>query len=387
MFGKKDTKEELDAKAVQDGSQGKELESKKRNPFHVPLVVSGVLLVLLVAAFVGGTIYLKVVQRQKEEREAAASLELQEQEQRALEEAARAQAEEELEKRIAQARMDGYTDGEKEVLTHIRYQIENGTSIVEILRLLYQDQLVVASGGQYHFIPRDPNLKQNEYQIENLITTDDGELQYYQNGSMTSYKGIDVSKFQGKIDWQKVAQDGVVFAFIRAGYRGYGENGTLVEDESARDNLQGANDAGIKTGVYLYTQAITKEEAVEEANLVLDVIASYKIECPVVIDVEKVSKAGARMNALDAKTRTEIVKTFCETIAAAGYKPMIYHNLEMGALMLEIDQLEAYEKWFAYYNKEFYYPYAYQVWQYSDKGRVQGISGDVDMNIAFEPLW
>ena len=362
-------------------------EGEQRNPFHVPLVVTGILLFLLIAGFIGGSIYLKLLELQKKEQEVAAAFEQQEQERKTMEEAARAQAQEEVKKRLDEAKREGYAAGERDLLVHVQAQIESGSSIVEVLRLLYQDQLVVASGGKYHFIPRNNELKRNDYQMENLIVTDAGELQYYQNGAMTSYKGIDVSKFQGKIDWQKVARDGVTFAFIRVGYRGYGENGKLMEDELARANLQGANEAGVKAGVYFYTQAITKEEAVEEANMVLDIIAPYQIDCPVVIDVERVSTASGRMNLIDEQTRTEVVKTFCETVANAGYRPMIYHNLEMGTLLLNIEQLEAYEKWFAYYNTDFYYPYAYQVWQYSDKGKVQGIAGNVDMNIAFVPLW
>lgn len=381
---------EPDKRAETEGKHAEQLADhadRKRNPFHVPLMLTGILLALLTVAFIGGTVYLQMKQKEQADQEAAAALELQEQEQKALEEAARAQAQAELERRIQEAKREGYGEGERDMLIHIQAQIESGSSIVEVLRLLYQDQLVLASGGQYHFIPRNPELKQNDYQKENLITLGNGELQYFQNGAMSSYKGIDVSKFQGKIDWKKVAEDGVTFAFIRVGYRGYGEKGVLMEDENARTNLEGANAAGIKTGVYFYTQAITKDEAVEEAKMVLDIIAPYQIDCPVVIDVEKVSKSDGRMNALDVQTRTEVVKAFCDAVAQAGYRPMIYHNLEMGALMLDIGQLEDYEKWFAYYNLEFYYPYAYQVWQYSDKGKVQGISGDVDMNIAFVPLW
>lgn len=361
-------------------------EKTKKNPFRLPLILFGILFVILAIAFVGGSIYLKAVQRQ-EAREAAALLARQEEERRALEEAAKRQAEEEIARRLEEARQDGRSEGERLVLEQIQSNLDNGASVVEILRLLYKDQLVVASGGKYHFIPIDPELQKNDYAMENLVILDSGEVQYVKGGEVTSYKGIDVSKFQGKIDWKKVAEDGVKFAFVRVGFRGYGEKGVLAEDETARDNLKGANDAGIKVGVYFYTQAITREEAIEEVNMVLDMIAPYQIDCPVVIDVERVSSASGRMNALDAQTRTEIVKTFCESIDAAGYHPMIYHNLEMAAVMLDIAELEKYDKWFAYYKNEFYYPYAYQVWQYSDKGRVQGISGDVDMNVAFVPIW
>ena len=140
-------------------------------------------------------------------------------------------------------------------------------------------------------------------------------------------------------------------------------------------------------GVYFYTQAINEEEVLAEAELVLQKIAPYKVECPVVYDVEKVSDANGRMNALSAKERTDLTLLFCETIAEAGYEPMIYYNMEMAALMLELERLEEYEKWFAYYNQDLYFPYDYKIWQYSHTGKVNGIKGEVDLNISFEPIW
>ena len=121
--------------------------------------------------------------------------------------------------------------------------------------------------------------------------------------------------------------------------------------------------------------------------MVTDIIRGYRIDCPIVVDVERVSSASARMNQLDVKLRTDVVKAFCDEVIKAGYRPMIYHNLEMGAVLLDISKLEEYDKWFAYYNGDLYYPYDYKVLQYSDKGRVSGITGDVDLNIAFEPIW
>ncbi|MCM1091242.1 MAG: glycoside hydrolase family 25 protein [Butyrivibrio sp.] len=201
-----------------------------------------------------------------------------------------------------------------------------------------------------------------------------------------SHKGIDVSRFQGNINWSAVAQDGVEFAFIRVANRGYG-TGSLVMDERFKSNIEGAMAAGIHVGVYMFSQAITEAEVIEEANLVLDRLAPYDVKCPIVIDVEKVSDSSARMNQLSVEERTQLTLLFCQTIEAAGYKPMIYHNLEMGALMLDVAALEEYDKWFAYYNDDMYYPYDYKIWQYSDKGRVNGIGTNVDMNICFEPFW
>ncbi len=293
---------------------------------------------------------------------------------REAEEAAANQAEEAAEARAA------------EILGGIKNSLESGVSTVETLREYYPEHLVLVSGGQFHFVPVKDTLQKNNYTEDCLNITESGEFQYVQDGQVVSYKGIDVSRHQGTIDWQKVAADGVEFAFIRVALRGYG-TGKLVEDEYFEANVKGAINAGIKVGVYIYSQAINEEEVLEEAAFVLEKIAPYKIECPVVYDVEMVSGADGRMNRLTAEERTNLAALFCQTIENAGYKPMIYHNMEMAALKINLEELEAYDKWFAYYNSNFYYPYQYDVWQYSEKGKIDGIDGDVDLNISFVPLW
>ena len=138
---------------------------------------------------------------------------------------------------------------------------------------------------------------------------------------VVSHKGIDVSKHQGNIDWTKVAADGVEFAFIRVGLRGYGTEGKLVEDEYFEQNIKGALQAGIKVGVYFYSQAITDAELLEEANLVLEKVKPYNIELPIVFDVEKVSGGKGRANELSVEERTRLTALFCQTVQDAGYKP------------------------------------------------------------------
>ncbi len=287
---------------------------------------------------------------------------------------------EELEQIKAEAKQEGID----EVLDSLAASINNKT-VVGALRPLYKDDLIVASNGDYHFVPINKELKMNSYVEENLRVLDNGYVEYVENGTVVSHKGIDVSKHQGDIDWAKVAADGVEFAFIRVGNRGYG-TGAVVEDPQFTANIVGATSNGIKVGVYFFSQAITVEEAKEEARFVLEKIAPYKISCPVVLDVEKVSDSEARMNKISSEQRTENTIAFLEAIEEAGYKSMLYHNMEMSTLMLDMTKLEKYEKWFAYYNKEFYYPYEYSVWQYSAKGKVNGITGDVDLNIAFQ-MW
>lgn len=299
----------------------------------------------------------------------------------------------ELDQQLAKAKADADQEAElaaaqrqDEILNGIRQSLENGTTMVETLRPLYPDQLVLVSNGSFCFVPIKDTIAHNTYDAANLQKLENGEYQYLQNGEVISHKGIDVSKFQGKIDWKKVADNGVEFAIIRVGLRGYG-SGKLVEDEYFEDNIKGALSAGIKVGVYIYSQALDETELLEEANFVLEKIAPYKIECPVVYDVEKVANADGRMNNLTVEERTQLTKLFCDTIQAAGYKPMIYHNMEMGVLMVNLEELADYDKWFAYYKDDFYYPYEYKMWQYSEKGHVDGVDGEVDLNISFAPLW
>lgn len=296
-------------------------------------------------------------------------------------------SQEELDARVAEAILEARDQGMEEVLDAIMESMSEGRAPLDTVKSLFPDHIIVASDGRYHFVPINYELAQNQLLIENLNILESGEIQYMLDGQVISHRGIDVSKFQGAIDWNKVAGDGVEFAFIRVGYRGWGSSGRLVEDEYFEKNIQGALKAGIKVGVYFYSQAITEEEAVEEANFVLERIAPYNVECPVVFDVEKVSEDKARMNLITLEERTQVTKAFCQTVKDAGYKPMIYHNTQMGALMLDLTELEEFDKWFAAYTNTLYYPYEYKVWQYSDKGRVPGIKGDVDLNICFAPLW
>lgn len=291
----------------------------------------------------------------------------------------------ELDEYVAKAIADAEEKGAQKVLDSLEEGVNSGETLVEVLRTLYADKMVVASSGKYHFVPINESLKQNNLAAEGLMLKSDGTVEYVENGQVISYKGIDVSKHQGEIDWAKVAADGVKFAFIRVGNRGYG-SGAIVEDAQFEANIKGAISNGIQVGVYFFSQAINEQEAMEEAKFVLDKIAPYKVQCPIVIDVEKVADSEARMNKISSEQRTANTLVFLQAVEDAGYEAMLYHNMEMGLLMLDLAQFEEYNKWFAYYNKEIYYPYAFDVWQYSDKGRVNGINGDVDLNISFK-LW
>ena len=196
---------------------------------------------------------------------------------------------------------------------------------------------------------------------------------------------IDVSKFQGDIDWNLVAQDGIDQAIVRIGFRGYG-NGSLAPDPYFRQNLEGAAAAGLDTGVYFFTQAITVEEAIEEADYVLGLLGGFALTMPVFIDVEMITYDTARLDEanLSPAQQTEICKAFCSTIEAGGYEAGIYANKYYLTTMMDADALaEKYTIWLANYTTETNYAGEYQIWQYSENGIVNGINHVVDMNVSY----
>lgn len=270
-----------------------------------------------------------------------------------------------------------------EFLDKMKELMLSGDGTLAMLRYFYPDEIVVVDAGEYYFFPISDDLAQHTYDLNQFVKDGDQVMNYYDNSQWIAHKGIDVSKYQQEIDWEEVAADGVEYAFIRLGIRGY-TKGEIQEDENFKDNIKGALNNEIGVGVYFFTQAVSVEEAEEEAQFVLDALEPYPVEHPVVIDVESVSNTNARTKDLTKEERTQYCIAFCEKIKAAGYTPMIYGNMKTFMLMLDLAQLEEYDKWVAFYDEPMYYPYAFKIWQYTDKGRVAGIEGDVDLNISFE---
>lgn len=204
--------------------------------------------------------------------------------------------------------------------------------------------------------------------------------------------GIDVSKYQGTIDWSKVKESGVEFAMIRVGYRAK-STGEIFEDPTARYNMQEAQAAGIKIGAYFFSSAVTKEEARAEAAFTKDIIAKYRITYPVAYNCEDFQSADSRQYGLDASTRTELACAFLDEISAAGYTPMFYASkgeLE-GNAQWNTDTLSSrYKIWVAQYPNQPYpqtsassYTGTHAMWQYTGQGIVAGISKKTDVNIAY----
>ena len=215
-----------------------------------------------------------------------------------------------------------------------------------------------------------------------LEDADRTEIKKLQNATGNSHVGIDVSKWNGDIDWDKVRNAGVEFAIIRAGYRG-SSTGSLVEDPYFAANIKGATASGLPVGVYFFTQAVTEVEAVEEASVVLQLVKEYKLEYPIFIDTEGAGGSG-RADGLDVETRTLVCEAFCRTIENAGYSAGVYASRNWYNNNLHTDRLDNdYNIWLAEYRSVPLYQGYYQVWQYTSKGRVDGIEGNVDMDISY----
>lgn len=215
-----------------------------------------------------------------------------------------------------------------------------------------------------------------------LADADKTEIQKLQATSGNAKVGIDVSKWNGIIDWDKVKNAGVQFAIVRAGYRG-SVTGSLVEDPQFVANMKGAAAAGIPVGVYFFTQATDEKEAVEEASAVLELIRDFQLSYPVFIDTEGAGGNG-RADGLGAETRTLVCEAFCRTVENAGYTAGVYASRNWYNNNLQTARLENYHIWLAEYRSVPLYQGYYKTWQYTSKGKVDGIEGRVDINITYE---
>lgn len=221
-------------------------------------------------------------------------------------------------------------------------------------------------------IPPDPN------------PYDRYDFQYNRNNylllqNVRSYPGVDVSAYQGNIDWNTVKASGIEFAIIRLGYRGYG-SGKLVKDDYAVKNLEGARKAGLKVGAYFFSQALNTKEVDEEIAFMMDVLDGFLPDMPLVLDWE-IPTADARTARMDARTLTDIQLHYCKQITEKGYEPMIYFNWHQSENLYYLSELEDYPFWLALYQDRMTYPWKVEMWQYTCTGRVPGIQGDVDINV------
>ena len=246
----------------------------------------------------------------------------------------------------------------------------------------HEGQIYVHDGANMVWLTPHENFAVSPLRRWQFVTLNDKP--HYQGSDFTTSRGIDLSVFQGDVDWDKAAADGVEFAIIRLGYRGYGK-GALQPDELFTSHLDGAHAAGIDTGAYFFSQALTAEEGREEAQYVLEQLDGRRMEMPIYFDWEPIAVEDSRTNGYDYAHLTDSAVAFCQTIEAAGYRAGVYINRQQGYYHYDLRRLADYSLWVADYNSYPDFYYRFDMWQYTASGQLDGIDIQVDMNLMFVP--
>lgn len=232
---------------------------------------------------------------------------------------------------------------------------------------------VTMNPAEFRRLPLEDNpYSPTDFQMENgYLTCTAGE----------SVLGIDVSSYQQEIDWEAVKAAGVEYVFIRVGWRGT-ESGNLNEDKRAQEYYKGAKAAGLRIGAYFFSQAISMEEAAEEAAFAVKVVKGWKLDLPLVYDWEYAGETSRTAN-MDRRTLTDCTRVFCRRVEDAGLAPMIYFNVSQAQHLLYLEELTEFPFWLAQYREGLDYPYRVDYWQYTGEGIVPGINVPVDLNLWF----
>lgn len=237
------------------------------------------------------------------------------------------------------------------------------------------------SDGSSEWIAIDNKRSLNTYDFTNAVIND-SKMKYSVDGKITSFVGIDVSRYQKDIDYAQVKNAGIQFVMIRVGSRGY-QTGVLALDEYFERNIKAATEAGLDVGVYFYSQAINVAEATEEAKLVVQALQGYKLTYPVAFVMEPVENDIARIDTLTKDERSMITATFVNTVASSGYKTLIYGDEEWLVKKIDLTKMPTIPVWLEDESGMPDYPYQYSMLRYATDGSVYGISGDVNMDICF----
>jgi len=241
--------------------------------------------------------------------------------------------------------------------------------------------LIQYAGGEEEWVLISPYLPKHNYDFTKLVCQSN-IMKYYEDGKQISYVGADISKYQDYVDFVKLKKAGVDYVMLRVGARGY-SSGQIVIDEYFSDNIKRASDAGLEVGLYFYSQAVTEEEAIEEAEIVLENIQDYDITWPIAFCMEYMDNDTARVEALSKTEKTAIARAFLEKIREAGYLPMIYGDKEWLIKRIDMSKLTAYDIWLSQETDIPDYPYKFSMWQYTTSVTINGIAGPASLNISF----
>lgn len=240
---------------------------------------------------------------------------------------------------------------------------------------------IINKDGESEWIEINPKWKRNTYDFTNLVSKND-LLHYYSDGKQVSYLGVDLSKYQKQVDFAAIQNEGIDFCMIRVGARGY-ETGTIQEDEKYQEFMKGAKEVDMPVGLYFFSQAVTEEEAIEEADFIISRIGDYKISYPIAYDMEFIENDTSRVETLTKNEKTRIALAFLNRIETAGFTGMLYGNKEWLLTRIDLSKFDKFDIWLTEEDNIPDYPYMYSMWQYTRQGEVYGIDGYVDLNISF----
>lgn len=362
---------------------------------YMVIGVSAFILIVLFAVFKGndnkrsGSEYLKEAQKQKEE--AAIQEELAAVQEEAAAPKRRAEdldfwdmypeeteeAEEETEKKTYQNPYTEKAEKEKEADRQKEEEARNDPATDG------KHTLITNRDGSEEWVLISPYLKKSTLDFTKM-EDNAGLKRYMENGRKISYVGADISKHTGKIHFPSLKAAGIDYVMIRLGSRGY-SSGQIALDENFKENIDGALEAGLDVGIYFYSQAITQDEAVQEANFVVQNLEPYrgKVKYPVAFNMGFVSNDTSRIEGLGREDKTNITISFLEAVKAAGYVPMVYGDKEWFLKEVDLSKLQDYDVWLSQEEDIPDYPYRYAMWQYDTDGILNGIDGGADLNICF----
>ena len=223
----------------------------------------------------------------------------------------------------------------------------------------------------------------NTYTADNLVTDESGVPAYYENGKKISHLGIDLSEYQGDVDFDAMKNAGVEFVMLRIGGQYYGDEGGIYEDQAFDTNYEKAKAAGLKVGAYFFSQAINAEDAAKEAKYSLQKLNGRSLDYPIGFDWENIAEEAARTDNVTGDELTLIAESFCDTVTDAGYKAIVYSNTSQMLIMYDFETMKDYDFWLADYREFPTMYYKFDMWQYSKDGVIDGVEGTVDMNLSF----
>ena len=223
----------------------------------------------------------------------------------------------------------------------------------------------------------------NTYTADTLQYDENGYPSYYEDGKKISHLGVDLSEYQGDVDFAAMKNAGVEFVMLRIGGRYYGDDGLLYTDKAFDNYYQQAKAAGLKVGAYFFSQAASAEDAAEEAKYAIEKLSGKQLDYPIALDWENIADDTARTDNVTGDQLTDIAEPFCDTVTASGYKSLVYSNTQQMFVMYDFETMKDYDFWLADYREFPTMYYKFDMWQYTMEGKIDGVEGTVDLNISF----